>query len=174
MNEDMDAKTGIYYTSMGSGLPTLVFVHGANIDLTYWDAQVAYFRDRYTISAIDLPGHGQSERDKAHWSVKDLGKDVATFIKDQQLEQVILIAHSMGGDVSLIAATTHPESIIGFIAVDFFKNAGQPLSPEYQQQSKQIIEQLHQNFADTNEQYVRMALTTPQTPEAIASRVVAD
>ena len=103
-----------------------------------------------------------------------MGEDVAAFIKSLNVEQVILIGHSMGGNVDLVAATTYPQPIIGFIGIDNFKNAGQPLAPEYQQKSEQIVQQLHQNFADTNEQYARMVLLTPQTPEAVSDRVVKD
>ncbi|MBD2754163.1 alpha/beta fold hydrolase [Spirosoma validum] len=167
-------ETSIHYVVAGSESPTLLFVHGANIDLTYWDAQLAYFEDRYNVIAIDLPGHGQSGRNKPHWTVKGMGEDVAAFIKSLKLEQVILIGHSLGGNVNLVAATTYPDPIIGFIGIDNFKSAGQPLPSEYQEQSEQIIQQLHQNFADTDEQYARMVLLTPQTPEAVSSRVVQD
>jgi pimeloyl-ACP methyl ester carboxylesterase len=172
MEELIHDKTCIHYTVSGDNLPTLLFVHGASIDLTYWDAQVAHFRDRYTVIALDLPGHGKSGRNQAHWSIEGMGKSVADFIKDLALKQVILIGHSMGGNVSLVAATTYPDPIIGFIGIDNFKNAGQPLAEEYQKQSKEIIQNLHQNFADTNEGYARMVLLTPQTPEAVADRVV--
>ncbi|WP_420150412.1 alpha/beta fold hydrolase [Spirosoma sp.] len=174
MESLMHDETSIHYVSSGNALPTLLFVHGADIDLSYWNAQLAYFKDRYHVIAIDLPGHGKSGRNKKHWTVKNMGEDVATFIRSLKLEQVILIAHSMGGNVGLVAATTNPDPVIGFIGIDNFKSAGQPLPSEYQEQSKQIVEQLHQNFADTNEQYVRMVLVTPETPEAVSARVIND
>ncbi|MVM34852.1 alpha/beta fold hydrolase [Spirosoma sp. HMF4905] len=167
-------ETAMHYVLAGSKLPTLLFVHGADINLTYWDAQLAYFADQYNVVALDLPGHGKSGRDKKQWSVKTMGQYVATFIKSLNLEQVILIGHSMGGDVNLVAATTYPAPVIGFIGIDNFKNAGQPLAPEYQQQSKEIIHNLHTDFANTNEQYARMVLLTPQTPDAVATQVVQD
>lgn len=174
MKEFIQEETAIHYVIEGHKLPTLLFVHGANIDLTYWNAQIDYFKDRYTVVAIDLPGHGKSGRNKTHWSIKGMGEDVAAFIKSLKLAQVILIGHSMGGDVNLVAATTDPQSIIGFIGIDNFKNAGQPLSPEYKQQSEEIIQNLHQDFANTNEQYARMVLLTPQTPEAVSTRIIQD
>ncbi|UFH52901.1 alpha/beta fold hydrolase [Spirosoma sp. KNUC1025] len=167
-------QTSMHYTIAGNQLPTLLFVHGSNIDLTYWEAQLAYFKDKYTVVALDLPGHGKSGRNKTHWTVKSMGEDVATFIKTLNLQQVILIGHSMGGDVCLVAATSNPGPIIGLIGIDTFKSAGQPLRPEYQEQSEQIIQNLHQNFGDTNEQYARMVLLTPQTPVAVSERVVKD
>ncbi|MVM37664.1 alpha/beta fold hydrolase [Spirosoma sp. HMF3257] len=167
-------ETAIHYVVAGNKLPTLVFVHGADIDLTYWKAQLAYFADHYSVIALDLPGHGKSGREKPQWSVKTMGEEVATFIKSLALEQVILIGHSMGGDVNLVAATTYPDPIIGFIGIDNFKNAGQPLSPQYQQQSKEIIRHMQADFANTNEQYARMVLLTPQTPDAVVKRVVQD
>ncbi|GAB3989923.1 alpha/beta hydrolase [Spirosoma daeguense] len=167
-------ETGIHYVSTGNQEPTLLFVHGSNIDLMYWDAQISYFKDRFRVVAIDLPGHGKSTQNREHWSMTGMGEDVATFIKSRQLKQVILIGHSMGSDVNLVAATTYPEPVIGFIVVDNFKSAGQPLPDEYQQQSAEILKNLQTDFAKTNEDYARMVLLTPQTPDNVANRVVTD
>ncbi|GAB3696611.1 hypothetical protein GCM10027592_19910 [Spirosoma flavus] len=174
MTEHIHDETAIHYVAAGSGQPTLLFVHGSNIDRTYWEAQLVYFQDRFQVIAIDLPGHGKSGRDRERWSTTGMGEDVASFIKSLKLDQVILIGHSLGSDVNLVAATTYSEPIIGFIVVDNFKNAGQPLPEQYQQQSKKIIQNLKTNFGDTNEQYARMVLLTPQTPDNVADRVVKD
>ncbi|MBD2701629.1 alpha/beta hydrolase [Spirosoma sp. BT702] len=174
MTEHIHDETAIHYVRSGTGQPTLLFVHGSNIDLTYWNAQVAHFQDRFQVIAIDLPGHGKSGRDREHWSTTGMGEDVAALIKSLKLEQVILIGHSLGSDVNLVAATTYPDPIIGFIIIDNFKNAGQPLPEQYQQQSEEIIKNLQTDFGKTNEDYARMVLLTPQTPVDVANRVVND
>src|SRR5690606_29537370 len=95
----------INYNVYGDGGATLLFVHGAYIDQTYWDKQVEYFKDDYKVVTLDLPGHGKSGKDRKHWSIRGFADDVYTLIKKLHLKNVILIGHSMGGDVNLMEAT---------------------------------------------------------------------
>jgi pimeloyl-ACP methyl ester carboxylesterase len=164
----------INYTVTGTGVTTLLFVHGSYIDQTYWANQVSYFSQHYKVVTLDLPGHGNSGKERKHWSVKGFAEDVHTVIKELNLKNVILIGHSLGGDINLIAATSYPENIIGFIGIDNFKNAATPLPQEYQQQVVTIQENLKTDFANTNEQYARMALLTKQTSPEITNRVIKD
>jgi sigma-B regulation protein RsbQ len=164
----------IDYNLSGRGNTTLLFVHGSFIDQTYWEEQVNYFSPHYTVVTFDLPGHGKSGRDRTEWTIGGFAKDVNTLISELNLKNVILIGHSLGGDINLIAATAAPAPITGFIAVDMFKNAATPLPAQYNQQLHSILENLKTNFADTNEQFARKALLTPQTDPAIVGRVVND
>ena len=164
----------INYKITGSGDTTLLFVHGSYIDQTYWKQQVDYFSPNYKVVTVDLPGHGKSVTERKHWTTQGFAEDVITVIKELDLKNVILIGHLWGGDINLIAATSYPKPIIGFIAIDFFKNAATALSPEYQQQAVSIEQKLKTDFANTNEQYARMALLTKETPIEISNRVVKD
>ena len=164
----------INYNISGNGDTVLLFVHGSYIDQTYWKAQVDYFSPHYTVVTFDLPGHGKSGRERAEWTLEGFADDVTYVIKELNLKNVILIGHSMGGDINLIAATSHPEHIIGFIAIDIFKNAATPLPPEYQQQVATIKENLQKDFVKTNEEYARKMLVTQQTPQEVTDRVMSD
>lgn len=165
-------NANIYYTIDGSGAVTLLFVHGSYIDHTYWKAQIDYFRFRYTVVTIDLPGHGQSGKSRKNWSVEGFAEDVIAVIKELQLKNVILIGHSLAGDINLIAATSAPDLIMGFIGIDNFKNAATPLPEEYGQQAEEIKKNLRMDFAGTNEQYAKTTLLTPRTPSNITDKVV--
>ena len=164
----------INYHISGNGDTTLLFVHGSYIDQTYWRDQVRYFSPRYTVVTLDLPGHGESGKERDRWSIKGFAEDVIHLIKELNLKNIILIGHSWAGDINLISATSYPEKLLGFIAIDYFKNAATPLSPEFQQQAAAIEENLRTDFENTNEQYARMVLLTPQTPVEITNRVIRD
>ena len=164
----------INYQISGSGDITLLFVHGSYIDQTYWAAQVDYFSKNYKVVTFDLPGHGKSGTERKRWSVNGFAEDVSFVISELDLKNVILIGHSLGGDINLIAGIAHPENIIGFIGIDNFKNAATVLPPEYEQQADSIEQKLKTDFANTNEQYARKALLTKETPIEIANRVVKD
>jgi pimeloyl-ACP methyl ester carboxylesterase len=164
----------IDYQVSGNGNKTLLFVHGSYIDKRYWNEQVKYFSADNTVVTLDLPGHGQSGRGRKNWLVEDFAKDVVTLTGELNLKNVILIGHSLGADISLIAATSYSELFSGFIAIDYYKNAATPLPQEFQPQIEAIKANLKKDFPGTNEQYARTALLTPQTPSEIVDRVIKD
>ena len=54
----------IAYTDTGNGDTTLVFVHGWGINKGYWSDQVSAFSNRYRVVPLDLPGFGQSGKNR--------------------------------------------------------------------------------------------------------------
>jgi len=173
MKEVTNGDVRIDYHIYGAGDTTLLFVHGSFIDQSWWAEQVKFFSPRYTVVTMDLAAHGHSGRNRSTWTVEAFGEDVLAVIRQLDLQQVILIGHSMGAQIALEVADAYPQAIKGFIAVDFFKNAATPMPPEMQQQADAILQKMHTDFADTSEQYVHMVLTTPQTDQALTDRVVA-
>jgi pimeloyl-ACP methyl ester carboxylesterase len=164
----------INYNVYGDGGSTLLFVHGGSIDQTYWAEQVKYFSPDYTVVTLDLPGHGKSGKGRRNWSVQGFADDIYLVIKRLNLKNVILIGHSMGGSINLITATSHPTNIVGFIGIDNFKNAATPLPESFEKQRPAFMKSLETDYAGTMEKYVRETLVTAQTPQPIASRVIAD
>lgn len=164
--------TAIEYRMRGQGEPTLLFVHGSYMDQECWQGQVGHFERGFRVATLDLPGHGRSGKGREHWSIAGFAEDVAAVIRESVPGPVILIGHSMGADINMIAAASHPGLVIGFIAVEAFKNAATPLPAEYQGQVGSILEGLRTDFAGTNEQYARMALLTPGTPRSVTEPVL--
>ncbi len=162
----------IHYTLGGQGEKTLLFVHGAFINKEYWDEQVKYFGKNYQVVTLDLPGHGASGKDRSFWTMEVFGEDVCALINELQLKNVILIGHSMSGDVILETANRCPEAVIGIVGIDNFKNAGIPMPDKIQTQIDMLTFLLKINFTNTCETFARKALLTKETPKAIADRVV--
>lgn len=167
-------KVKIAYIEEGQGDTTLLFVHGSFINKEYWDAQVSYFSKDYHVVAIDLAAHGASGNNRSIWNIAEFAQDVITVIKTLDLHNVILIGHSMGGDVCLEVADQLPNVVIGLVGVDYFKYAGTEMPAEFLQQVDGILSNLQTNFADTNEAYARKGLLSAQTPQSLADRVVQD
>jgi pimeloyl-ACP methyl ester carboxylesterase len=164
----------IAYLDEGRGDTTLLFVHGAFIDKAYWEVQVDYFKTQYRVIAVDLPGHGRSGSNRTTWKIREYGKDICYLINELMLKNVVLIGHSLGGDVILEVAVQCPEAVCGFIGIDNFKNAATPLSDEMQQLSDAVLKMLATDFENTSEAYARKVLLSTSTNQAIADRVVAD
>ena len=69
----------INYNLSGKGGTTLLFVHGSYINQEYWEEQVNFFKDKYTVVTMDLPGLGKSGKDRNDWSLDGFAEDVNTI-----------------------------------------------------------------------------------------------
>lgn len=162
------------YTLTGKGTITLIFIHGAFIDKKYWQAQINYFYENYQVIAVDLAGHGKSGNNRTDWSIQALGEDVVKIITDLNLSNIILIGHSLGGDVILEAANKIPDRIIGFVGIDNFKNAGTAMPNIIQSQIDQMLILMQSDFAGMSENFARQSLVTQSTDKKISERVIKD
>jgi pimeloyl-ACP methyl ester carboxylesterase len=120
----------IAYDVRGSGNTALVFVHGWCSNRTFWREQLDVLAADHRVVAIDLPGHGDSGRNRAEWSIDSFAGDVVTLAESLDLKRIVLIGHSMGGLVSLEAAPRLPERVIGIIGVDTISDVESEGQPE--------------------------------------------
>lgn len=107
----------------GTGDTALVFLHGWGGDREYWKNQAGAFAADYTVVTIDQAGHGASGKDRKNWTVDGLAADVEAVVKDLGLKRVILVGHSMGGSVALLAAKRLPGMVVGVVGVDTLQDA---------------------------------------------------
>ena len=110
----------INYYIKGSKKNALVFVHGYSCSSEYWWPQLEYFSKNYTTIAVDLAGHGKSGLNRKEYSMDAFGDDVKSVIEHLDLDQVVLIGHSMGGPVIVKAAGSLGANSRLIIGVDTF------------------------------------------------------
>jgi pimeloyl-ACP methyl ester carboxylesterase len=130
----------------GGGDTALVFLHGWCGDREYWKHQVDGFAADYRVVALDQAGHGESGKNRKLWSVSGLASDVDTVVKALDLKRVILVGHSMGGPVALLAAKRMPQTVVAVIGVDTLQNAEVKMPEEG---SKKFIEAFEADFNGT-------------------------
>ena len=107
----------------GKGDTALVFLHGWGGDREYWKNQADAFASEYTVVTVDQAGHGASGTDRKAWTVEALAGDVEAVVKDLKLKRVILVGHSMGGPVALLAAKRLPGTVVAVVGVDTLQDA---------------------------------------------------
>lgn len=116
----------IEYRVYGTGEPAVVLIHCWSCDSSYWSAQIAPLKEKYTTVTVDLAGHGASGRNRTDWSIGHYGEDVAAVARQLRNERIILVAHSMGGPVALEAVRRIGDRVIGIVAVDTLQTIGLP------------------------------------------------
>ena len=142
----------IAYEVHGDGTPALIFVHGWSCDRSYWKNQVESFSKNFKVVAVDLAGHGESGLGRKSWTIEAFGADVAAVVKKLGLKRVILIGHSMGGDVIAEAARQLPGVVTGLIMIDTYKKLGPGRTPE---QVKAFVDKLRADFKDSTSALVK-------------------
>lgn len=167
-------RVNIEYDDSKIGDTVLLFIHGFGIDKNYWTNQTAFFSKKYRVIALDLPGFGQSGKNRNSWTVEDFSKDVSAVLTQLDLENVILIGHSMSGAIALETALNNPTRIIGVVGVDNFKNFGMVVTPQLKEQQANIYKAARTDFKKTISEYVNQALLAPSTDTIIRKRVLND
>jgi pimeloyl-ACP methyl ester carboxylesterase len=120
----------VRYEVRGDGAPALVFVHGWSCDRRYWDGQIDHFADRHRVVAVDLAGHGESGVGRPVWTMPSFGEDVVAVVEQLGLRDLVMVGHSMGGDVIAEAAVRLPGRVRGLVWVDVYRSLGRFASAE--------------------------------------------
>lgn len=160
----------IRYESRGSGATAVVLVHGWACDRSYWAEQVQPLAERYRVVTVDLGGHGESGLAREEWTIDAFGGDVAAVVEELELESVVLVGHSMGGDVIFEAARHVPSKVLGLVMVDTYKRLGFERTDA---DVDALVAPFEADFPATTERFVRNMFPGNADPE-LANRVATD
>jgi len=108
----------IHYQSYGKGREALVLIHGWTCNLDYWRDQVPDFAKRNRVIALDLPGHGQSDKPQIPYTMDLFAKAIDAVMRDAKVERAVLVGHSMGTPVARQFYRKYPEKTLAIVIVD--------------------------------------------------------
>jgi pimeloyl-ACP methyl ester carboxylesterase len=105
----------ITWRESGTG-PALVLLHGIGSGAASWQGQFEGFGDRYRVLAWDAPGYGESAPLN---ELKPLGEHyaqaVAEWLEVAQVEQAIVVGHSLGAIVAAAFAARRPQAVSALV-----------------------------------------------------------
>jgi pimeloyl-ACP methyl ester carboxylesterase len=102
--------------AVGDG-PPLVILHGLFGAGRNWLRIARALGDRYRVYLPDARNHGASPRGQT-MSYTEMAQDVLALIEREQLQQPLLIGHSMGGKTAMALALEHPQAVSGIAVID--------------------------------------------------------
>jgi pimeloyl-ACP methyl ester carboxylesterase len=108
----------IHYQSYGKGDKALVLIHGWTCNLDYWRDQIPDFEKRSRVIALDLPGHGQSDKPQVVYSMDFFARAVDAVMRDAGVKHAVLVGHSMGTPVARQFYRKYPEKTLAIVIVD--------------------------------------------------------
>jgi len=108
------------YQKSGNG-PPLVLLHTIRTQLEYFRALAPLLAEKFTVYAVDLPGHGFSPVDTTQkYDEPYLRRGIADFLKSLDLRDVTLVGESIGAVVALTVASEIPERIKAVYAINAY------------------------------------------------------
>ena len=114
----------VHYKMRGEGTPALVLLHGFGASTFSFEAVMPSLAELGTTIAFDRPAFGLTERPvSAEWGGQnpytiEAQSDLTVALMDRLgLEEAVLVGHSAGGSVAVLAALRHPERVKALVLV---------------------------------------------------------
>ena len=159
----MDTPAGrLRYARRGESGPDVILIHGFGGDLDNWLFNIDALAEKARVTALDLPGHGQSDKTVSDASLKGLSAALLGFMDALGIETAHLVGHSMGGAVAAKTALDAPArvsslTLIGSAGLGDAINTGYTdgfVAASSRRDLKPVLEQLFHDPATVTRQLV--------------------
>jgi pimeloyl-ACP methyl ester carboxylesterase len=107
----------IAYRRVGTG-PALLLIHGMAGSSETWGEVLPLLTDRYTVVVLDLPGHGQSDKDHGDYSLGAYASVLRDLLAVLAIERATIVGQSLGGGIAMQFAYQYPECCDRLVLVD--------------------------------------------------------
>ncbi|WP_375577850.1 alpha/beta hydrolase [Marivirga tractuosa] len=151
MVNTMKAEGIISTTVVGKGQP-MILIHGMSCSADVWNEVTEHYKNDYEIHLVTLKGFGNKESVESEHFLKEVRDELIDYVKTNELRNSILMGHSMGGFLSLWAASEAPDLFAKIISVDgipYFPAIQMPgLTPE---RAQNMAQQMQANMKNVSE-----------------------
>src|SRR6266511_4610698 len=91
---------------------TIVFIHGFGGQAMQWQYQLNKFAFNNRVIALDLRGHGLSDKPVTGYDMPSMQADLETALEVLKVTgKFVLVGHSFGGAIATEYAANHPECL---------------------------------------------------------------
>lgn len=135
---------GLNVADGGSGGVPVLFLHGFGGNASHWAAQLDHLRPNRRAVAMDLRGHGRSDRPAdGDFAVESQAADVAAVLDGLDIARAIFVGHSLGGAIAIAMAGKDPDRGAGLVLA-----AAPGKVPD--EQAQQIIGAMEADYQNTS------------------------
>ncbi len=106
------------FTEAGAGDPPIVLIHGMACDRSHLQPQLHHLSRRHRVVAVDLRGHGASDKPSGTYTTDVFGDDLCALFDRLDLDRPVLVGHSLGGSIALALAARRPEAVGALVLLD--------------------------------------------------------
>ena len=105
------------YITWGAG-PPLVLLHTLRTQLDLFEKVVPELSQRFTVYALDYPGHGYSDIPPVRYDAATFTAAVEGFLDKLDLRDVTLAGVSIGGSIALIVAARQNPRVVRVVSIN--------------------------------------------------------
>jgi pimeloyl-ACP methyl ester carboxylesterase len=132
----------------GEAGPPCVLLHGIGDGAFVWDRFAQSVCADWRVLAVDLPGHGDSDwRPDGGYCLEHYTDTLAETLDGLKLGRLVLIGHSLGGDVATRLARMLGERLCGLVLVD----TGPDVSADAPQAVASQMKQAHRPYGSVSD-----------------------
>ena len=114
---EFDGNKVYYLDTGGKKKDALVLIHGWTCNLEFWKDSYSAFPGQRVI-AVDLIGHGKSDKPKATYSMEYFARSGDAVLKKAGVNRAVLVGHSMGTPVARQFYRLYTQKTLGIVVVD--------------------------------------------------------
>lgn len=133
-------QTQIYVTQFKSSSSVnkpIVFLHALAMSAEMWREFSSHLQFDAPMYAIDLRGHGESERARGPYSTAQFARDVLAVIDHLKVDRVNLVGCSMGGTVAMAFAGHYPDRVQSLNLIDTTACYGDDAKESWEKRAQQ-------------------------------------
>jgi pimeloyl-ACP methyl ester carboxylesterase len=155
----------LYYEVYGTGEP-LLLVHGNGGSIADLSAQIAYFRTRYKVIAMDSRDQGRSADSNSQITYEKMTDDLAALLDHLKVGPVNVLGWSDGGIEALLLGIRHPQKVKKIAAMAANLNPGEEaLEPEIINLIKSMVSDVPADQTATPERRREIKVTSMMLSE---------
>jgi pimeloyl-[acyl-carrier protein] methyl ester esterase len=158
----------LHQATVGNG-PNLVLLHGWGMSSSIWGGFQERLQQRFRVTSIDLPGHGQSQSDSA-WCAEDVVEQLLKQLPDK----FSVLGWSLGGMLALKLTSCSQERVEKLIMMASsakFVQAENWKAAQTKAVMQQFSEQLEQDAAMTIKRFASLQAQGTEASEKITRQL---
>lgn len=160
------------WTCPGATRPPVVLLPATGETAEDWDVVAAALQPTRTVHAVDLRGHGDSDR-PGTYSVALMADDVAGLLPQLKASPVDLVGHSLGGLIACRVAAAGPAQVRRLVLEDVGLLRPRPAAPPARPEGPlrfdwAVVEQVRPEIDDPAQDWPQVAAALPMPVLVIA------
>lgn len=109
-------ESNLHYLEVGKGKPIICF-HSTPASAQFYRSQLDYFGHGYHVIAVDLRGHGDSDKPRGPYRMSEFFEDYIGIFDAFNAKRFVLIGCSVGGIIAQLYALKHGDNLRGLVLV---------------------------------------------------------
>jgi pimeloyl-ACP methyl ester carboxylesterase len=101
----------------------IVLIHCFTCAINYWDGMIPRLARGHRVVAVDLRGHGGSEKPGSGYSIADQAELIAQVLAKLGVRHAEVVGHSLGGPITVALAERSPQLVDRMVLIDSIPDA---------------------------------------------------